>query len=241
LKKFLQCGVEGQSTWPKEKTIVKFGRYELHLFPLTREYSQSVSIEISRISDVIGMTVINRFLSLISWCSDQGMHNNYGWSGNPIPVPVLRRKLAISTSGTYPFSRSPLTEPKQKLAIALYREALTVNSIPYEFIGYFKIINILYQKPKAQIKWINDNLYVIEDDFCKKRIETISKEQGDVGQYLYGSGRCAVAHAFTEPLVDPDDLVHLRRLSEDLDLIRALARHLIMNELNVSDFLWNDV
>ena len=50
---------------------------------------------------------------------------------------------------------------------------------------------------------------------------------------LYESGRCAVAHAFADPLVDPDDLADLRRLSADLDVVRALAEYLIEHELHV--------
>lgn len=239
-KKYLQCGVEGQATWPREKTVITFGSHELHLFPLTKDHSQSISIDISRISNVDGMTIINRFLSLISWCSNQGMHNNYGWSGNPIPVPVLRRKPSICTASPYPFYRPPLQDKKQRLAIALYREALTVNSPPYEILGYFKIINVVYKGSKEQIKWINDNLQYIDDELSKSRIKVLNKQVDDIGQYLYGSGRCAVAHAFADPLVDPDDLVHLRRLSEDVHIIKSLARHLIKHELGVSDCFWGD-
>ena len=68
------------------------------------------------------------------------------------------------------------------------------------------------------------------------RIEALSSSQPDVAQYLYESGRCAVAHAFADPLVDPDDLVHLRRLSEDLGVAQTLAEYLIANELHVPAF-----
>jgi hypothetical protein len=168
------------------------------------------------------------------------MHNNYGWSGNPIPVPVLRRKPAICTADPYPFYRTPLKDNKQRLAIALYREALTVNSTPYEFLGYFKVINVVYKGSKEQKKWINNNLQYIDDELCKNRVKELKKQVDDIGHYLYESGRCAVAHAFADPLVDPDDLVHLRRLSEDLHIIKSLARHLIKFEIGVSVMFWGD-
>jgi hypothetical protein len=36
--------------------------------------------------------------------------------------------------------------------------------------------------------------------------------------------------------VDPDDLTDLRRLSADLDVVRALAEHVIEHELHVPKY-----
>ena len=55
----------------------------------------------------------------------------------------------------------------------------------------------------------------------------------DIGEYLYASGRCAVAHAGTNPTVDPEDPEDMDRLCKDLPLIRAMAAHVIEKELNV--------
>ena len=44
-----------------------------------------------------------------------------------------------------------------------------------------------------------------------------------------------MAHAFADPLIDPDDLTHLRRLSADIGVIRALAEYFIKYELKVPD------
>jgi len=55
----------------------------------------------------------------------------------------------------------------------------------------------------------------------------------DIGEYLYTSGRCAVAHASTTPVVDPDNPEDFLRLSADMPVLRALAEHIIINELGV--------
>ena len=47
------------------------------------------------------------------------------------------------------------------------------------------------------------------------------------------SCRCAVAHARTNPTVDPENWDDMERLSKDLPLIRAMAAHVIEKELNV--------
>jgi len=36
------------------------------------------------------------------------------------------------------------TNPKGQLCLALYREALNLNSKPFQFLGFFKIINVLH-------------------------------------------------------------------------------------------------
>jgi Methylamine utilization protein MauJ len=55
-----------------------------------------------------------------------------------------------------------------------------------------------------------------------------------VAPYLYGSGRCAIAQAYADPIVDPDDVSDLRRLSGDLHIVKEIAEYLIANELKVS-------
>jgi hypothetical protein len=54
----------------------------------------------------------------------------------------------------------------------------------------------------------------------------------DVGEYLYGQGRCAVAHA-NNTTVDPDDYADRRRLSADLPLVKEVAALFIEKELGI--------
>jgi hypothetical protein len=112
---------------------------------------------------------------------------------------------------------------------------MSVNSIPYKFLGFFKIINILYKNGPDQKAWIKATLPSLTESHLQKRLQALSNEP-DVAAYLFESGRCAVAHAYSDPLIDPDDLTHLRRLSADLDVVQALAEHLIKHELNVPDY-----
>jgi len=51
---------------------------------------------------------------------------------------------------------------------------------------------------------------------------------------LYASGRCAVAHAFNDPVVDPDDPKDVFRLSADMPVAKALAEHLIEHEYRIN-------
>lgn len=239
MKNYLNVGVDGAACWPTEETTISFGGHELVLKPATSDTEQSVHIDLKRITDVDALTLINRFLSILSWCDDQGMENLYGWSGNPIPVAIPKRSRDIGSSIAFPFYREQEEDPKANLALALYREGLTVNSNAFQFLSFFKVLNIFWKdkynnKENEIVEGIRNYLGKLTDNLAIERMAKIEEQEADIADYLYKSGRCAIAHAYAEPIVDPDDVVHLRRLSEDIYIIKNIAELLIEKKLNVS-------
>ena len=83
------------------------------------------------------------------------------------------------------------------------------------------------------LKWIRDTLPKLTNRDALQRIAVIAAIEGDVANNLFVSGRCAVAHAFTNPVVDPDTPEHIIRLSADMPVAKALAEYLIEHELGV--------
>ena len=75
---------------------------------------------------------------------------------------------------------------------------------------------------------------MVKNDLTKRRIKELTANVPDVAQYLYESGRCAIAHAYSSPISDPDDVSELRRLSSDIGIIKSIAVYLIEHELSVS-------
>jgi hypothetical protein len=225
--------------WPKAETTVTFGGHKLVLKPATRETDQSVHINLRKISDVDALTLINRFLSVLAWCDDQPMENGYGWSGNPLPVAVPRERRATGSSIAFPFCRDVDERAKVRLALALFREGRSVNSVPFAFLSYFKILNMFWKDKyvggrNALVEGIRTALGMISDKRVSERIQQLQSTEPDIPKYLYESGRCAIAHAHSDPIVDPDDVRDLRRLSQDIHVIKAIAEHLIEVELGVS-------
>jgi hypothetical protein len=143
------------------------------------------------------------------------------------PAPSKRR--------TYLLNNPPLVHArKAKLALALYREWLSVNFMPYQFLGFFKVINVIRNSWRDQIEWIKENLQHVTEERAIARIAAIQATTPDVATYLYASGRCAVAHAFDQSnVVNPDEPADLIRLSEDLSVIRELARVVIEHEFGI--------
>ena len=89
------------------------------------------------------------------------------------------------------------------------------------------------------IEGLRTSLPNLTENDCVKRIQEIKAKEGDPADYLYISGRCAVAHAFADPIVDPDDVTDLRRLSEDIWLMRNLTAYLIEREFGIEQSIWN--
>ena len=86
-------------------------------------------------------------------------------------------------------------------------------------------------------KWINSNLCHIIDPEALKKVSIFQAAGVKHGLHIYESGRCAIAHANVKgnkgPVVDPDSSDDLKRLTEELSLIRALAAVVIEKELGI--------
>jgi len=133
--RYLNVDIRGGAAWPKEETKITFGGHELILQPATKDTEQSVHIALKSITDIEALTLINRFLSVLSWCDDQGMENLYGWSGSLVPVSVSRRSRSIGSSIAFPFYRDVEYDSKTRLALALYREAKTITVLLSSFLA----------------------------------------------------------------------------------------------------------
>jgi hypothetical protein len=241
--RFLHVGVDNQVDWPKRETLVRFDQYKLVLMPKTREHVQSVHIDLNahRLSDEEALTIVNRFLSLLTWCDDQYAIAEPGWSGSPVPVAVPKRDLAFTTTSYWVFDRGIPTSTEARRALALYREARNAEQnfmISYAVLNYYKIIEIRYPLGPDARDWIARNFPVVRDDpqdqhGIQEFLAACGNEPPE--RYIYRACRVAVAHASDKYPSDPDDASELRRLDNAADVMRRLARRFISVELGVSD------
>ncbi len=80
---WLNCGVTTQTEWPSKRMEVKYGDHVLLLLPPTKDTSASVHIDLSQSSRIDGLTIINRFLSALSWKCDEPAINHGGCNAEP--------------------------------------------------------------------------------------------------------------------------------------------------------------
>lgn len=244
---FLNLGVDNQVTWPREETLIEFDRYRFVLMPKTKDHVQSIHVDLTanKLSMEEARTVINRFLSLMTWCDDQYAIAQDGWSGNPVPVAVPKRNLAFTTTYHWVFDRSiPASEEAQR-ALALYREARNAEQnymISYAVLSYFKVLEVRYPEGKFIKPWIADKFPLLGNGEDDDRMDALLKACGDeaVEEYLWKACRVAVAHVREKHPSDPDNAIELHRLHNAAGIMRRLARYFIRRELGVSESPFRD-
>lgn len=246
--RFLNIGVDNQVTWPKGETVVQFDRYKLVLMPKTQENAASIHVDLTAnsLTDRQAITVINRFLSIMTWCDDQFAICQDSWSGNPVPVAVPRRNLAFTTALQWVFDRKIHTDEKVQRALAVYREGRNAQQnfmVSYAVLNYYKIIEIGQENPRGDVKnWFRDNFELLrhQPEF-REEFEGFAKicDGEQPHEYIYKACRIAVAHAGKDSQSDPDDANELLRLHTAADVLRIFARHFIASELGVSDIKYS--
>lgn len=225
--------IDTRIPWPAVEQVLTFQGREFHLLPGSDTITRMIRVKTEPgFTQVDADKLILELLSALAWAEQGGAGTTAGnWC--TVPLNIGKGPVGMIGAGHFDYIPDP-PDPKAKLALALYREGLSVNLLPYQFLGFFKVINIICNKGKEQKEWIRNNLQHIKDGDALKRIAAILATNSDVADYLYGSGRCAVAHAFDQAnVVNPDDPADLIRLSEDLPVIRELARIAIEREFGV--------
>ena len=237
--------VETRAGWPSAETSIQFHGRTLTLRPGTAKLYPTVYTKYepdTQEESARAHSLLRRFLSALAWSGEEPVRDVFaGGGGFPVQLGRAEELPKDREPSTTPFRWEPpanyLPEPSDRralLALALYREALGLehDNIPYAFLGFAKVLN-LSGGGKKQVEWINNEIGNLKDHSAKKRLSEIQASEPDIGEYLYGSGRCAVAHAYNDPVVDPDDASDTRRLGSDLPVVKALARRFIETELAV--------
>lgn len=244
--RYLTIGVDNQVTWPREATLIKFDEYSMVLLPKTKEDVQSINLDLTanKLTIKQARTVINRFLSIMTWCDDQFAVAQDGWAGNPIPSPVSRRDLAFTTAHYWIFDRKIPSDPDAMRALALYREGRNAEQnflISYAVLSFYKIIEIKYPSGPQNRSWISSAFPSIEPTIRTEVAHEFHRERGskEPARHIYDAYRLAVAHASARTISDPDCAEELNRLHIAADVLRMVARHFISTELRVSDCLYS--
>lgn len=229
--------VETNIAWPTDETKITYKSQEILLRPESDEFAATVCLRygptVSSLTRKEATSLLRSFLSALSWM-EQKYIRELAISGgsHPIRIGHFGRNRIISHNFRADYLPD-LDDQQKSLALALYREALSINSIPFQFLGFFKIINMLHERGREQTTWIRQALPHLTRPDVLDRLRVLNTEHSDVANYLYESGRCAVAHAYSDPIVDPENPDDLSRLGRDLPVVKSLAEYLIEFELGI--------
>ena len=229
------ANIKQQIGWPTKITLVEFRNHKLLLLPEDDTLLSCIAIRKEKtLTDNEARIIISHYLSSLAWVEGRSIYVS-GWTGGgPHPFRMAKSSSASVVRSTFHYKYLPdPTDDKIRLALALYREALSLNNVAYSFLSYYKIINLRFTKGDDQKNWIDKNLKNITDKYAIKRRDELSKNEDSVSDYIYISCRCAIAHAGTEPTVNPENFDDEKRLNQDLPLIKNLAELMIENEFGI--------
>ncbi len=238
---WLTTAIETNCIFPIEGIELEYNGSRFILRPETEELYPTVSIELpdryQYINDYhkIFHEKLKIFLSVLSWVKDEGVRE-ITWVAAPNIMQMGKLKTQL-VSESFHLKYLPIVKDDKALrALALFKEAKSINNNPYKFLGFFKILNILKEKGKEQKKWINDNIQYLKNN---ERINELRKEGIDIGEYLYEQGRCAIAHAFNDPIINPDNVDDILKIYKDLPLIEELVKIAIEREFKINSTITN--
>jgi hypothetical protein len=223
--------------WPVNAQKVMYRSHAFWIMPVTREYYPGVPMKLPPGKNRAECEeLLMRFISNLSWVVKRGFMVE-GISGGNLPRPMGRDKWSVGVSICDEFDLSYFPEPasyEALLALALMREGRGINHPAYAFLSFFKVLEVAFPDGKKRATWVDDNVASLKGTRVKEALESLAKNGiTEIGAHLFDSGRCAVAHAKEQPIVDPDKLDEMRRLSSELPIMIALAEKAIEDELGV--------
>lgn len=231
---WLVANVEQSIGWPKKDTIVKFRGYDILLISPSNENYAGAAIQYGGLikADEAQLVLMN-FLSSLAW-SREGVIRVPHWIGGSLPQVMGKGPLANVFCEKLSLRYLPAPSDKNAcIALALFREGMSLDHVAYKFLSFYKIINLRWRSPQDQKKWISEKLNLIENHEAKKRLNELKQSESEIANYLYVSGRCAVAHAGIDPYIDPENVEDSRRLYADLPIIKELAKIMIEQEYGI--------
>ncbi len=106
---------------------------------------------------------------------------------------------------------------------------LSSRSSYYQFLSLYKVLQIHLPGPRVAT-WINAHADDNMPSVVRVR-ELRAQGVADLASYLYENWRNAIANVEREPRLNPDDVATRTRISQDLPIVRDLARTMIGSEL----------
>jgi hypothetical protein len=165
LMRWIDMAVRPRFSWPDRRVEIPFEGKTVVLQPMTEELSYTASLfDAAGATFEDGGTILRRFLSRLAWSKCGGIEELFVLGSNHTDRPGRLGRSGYGTSGwaqVEPWNLLYLPSPptaEADLALALFREGMSINSDPFALLSYFKILNITFPKGAAQIDWINSNL-----------------------------------------------------------------------------------
>jgi hypothetical protein len=225
----------------KPSYLVEYGGYQIEIIRGSTTKGHNLYIETAEDKYKEAYEAGSRFLSELAWLFDTRVviltFAEGEWKAQ-INVGNMTFSRILSVINLDGYKQIAFTRDQQ-LALGIYRQGVSSNSIFYGFLSYSKVLNIKCPTGKDHKIWINNKIHKIRNGYIINIIDKLKKDGVvDFGDHLYRSGRCAIAHASLQrgdPIADADSYDDHFRIARELPIAKALAGIFIREELNIPD------
>ncbi len=233
-KFFLHTFIRAHSGWTGKPIKLSFQGNDYFLMPRDGDFLAYISIEIGRREDPKNkQSSVAMLASYLAWYFKQGIEI-CTWIGHAGLISKFKYGNIPVIYSHFDVRYIPrIPDDKAKIALALYREALTLNVNGYKFLSFYKVLDLACNTSHNQRQAIKEYLPKIIDREAKARIETLYQSNENIEEYLYKSCRCAVAHAYQKPFLNPDNIDDDVRLKADLPIIKEIAEKIIEDKFGI--------
>lgn len=203
----------------------------------TPERDATISVSVTNLHDHAAEDdQLNRFLSLIVWEHGQSARVKWGVGGGRTAYSKAyspRRAGGLRVDPGYLQRGSALTmTAEQRLALGLYREAQNSSSTFYEFLCYYKILELAVPNKgnAARGQWLNT--VAIPKLGYLDRIKEVLAKHSDLEKYLREIKVNGIKHAIKKT-VDPDSPHDQLSTAKDNRLMEEIAKLVMRDQLGL--------
>jgi hypothetical protein len=168
---------------------------------------------------------LNRLISTLVWLSGARVILGHGVGGPKRTLPMTwaprlsgGTKLPMDIGQGLRFAGNTDADG---LALALFKEGRNANSVFYEYLNYWKVIEVAIRDKDTRLAWINSNA---ARAVSPESIPTNLGTANSIAEYLDHHGRSAIAHVFRKPYINPDEIDDSLRISKAVFLVEQLAK-----------------
>jgi hypothetical protein len=240
---WLVASIETGIPWADKDTEITFKGQKVLLRTATNERLPAICIEYDPNSITFDAMhkLARELMSELCWVFHYSLVELWVCGGS-IPINTGPGPKFLSKALGFRVDYLPeVQDPRAKLALAFFREGLSLNSVPYRFLGYWKIVSLLHNDGSTQqIAWLLATLGKLTEFNAVQRLNDLKATGATLEQivsnHLYGSRRCAVSHA-TGQTINPDDPNQEADVAKDLPLIKAIGEYAIEHDFGIKSGL----
>jgi hypothetical protein len=172
---------------------------------------------------------MQRFLSALSYHLQQPIRVDFEaaqGSRREDSPPLARASRRGGLILTGPSELRVVEDDSLRLCLALFRDAFSSQSPFYEFLGYYKVLEVVTGGDLDRDRWIHEHAGEHAAEW--RALEGEDERPSDWAIYFKNSSRNAIAHALRSredaAHIDPDDPSDQARLRRDARFLAILAK-----------------